>query len=250
MQNDNGTGVLWKDALSYAENFSYAGFSDWRLPDTKELQSIVDYTRSPATTSSAAINPIFNCTQITNEAGVADYPWYWSNTTFSSQSTTNGASASYVCFGRAMGYMTNFGLGWTDIHGAGSQRSDPKPSSFAGYTQNGNGYYNANAPQGDAVRIYNYARLVRTATPVSINENKVHNSFNVYPNPVSNELVIELQGINETAKFEIFNSIGQSVIAGSFIDKTMVQVDALLPGIYFIKINNGNISEYKKIIKK
>lgn len=250
MQNDNGTGVLWKDALSYAENFSYAGFSDWRLPDTKELQSIVDYTRSPATTSSAAINPIFNCTQITNEGGVADYPWYWSNTTFSSQSTTNGASATYVCFGRAMGYMTNFGLGWTDIHGAGSQRSDPKPSSFVGYTQNGNGYYNANAPQGDAVRIYNYARLVRTATPAGINENKANNSINVYPNPVSNELVIELQGSNETTKFEIFNSIGQSVISGSFTDKTMVQVDALLPGIYFIKINNGNISEYKKIIKK
>jgi hypothetical protein len=160
MQNDNGTGVLWEDGLSYAENFTYAGYSDWRLPDTKELQSIVDYTRSPATTSSAAINPIFNCTQITNEGGAADYPWYWSNTTFSSISPTNGASATYVCFGRAMGYFP--GVGWTDIHGAGCQRGDPKPNSFTGYTQNGNGYYNANAPQGDAVRIKNYVRLVRT----------------------------------------------------------------------------------------
>jgi len=159
MQNDNGTGVLWKDALSYAENLTYAGYSDWRLPDTKELQSIVDYTRSPATTSSAAINPLFNCTQITNEGGAADYPWYWSSTTFSSQSQTNGVSATYVCFGRAMGYFP--GIGWTDIHGAGCQRSDSKPSSFTGYTQNGNGYYNANAPQGDAVRILNYVRLVR-----------------------------------------------------------------------------------------
>jgi len=249
MQNDNGTGLTWGNALSYAENFSYAGFSDWRLPDTKELQSIVDYTRSPATTSSAAINPIFNCTQITNEGGVADYPWYWSNTTFSSQAPTNGASACYVCFGRAMGYISNFGIGWTDIHGAGCQRSDPKSSSFSGYTQNGTGYYNANAPQGDAVRIYNYARLVRTATPAGMNENKANNSINVYPNPVLNELVIDLQGINETAKFEIFNSIGQRLFTGSFIDKTVVQVDALLPGIYFIKIDNGKTSEYKKIIK-
>jgi len=94
MQNDNGTGVLWKDALSYAENLTYAEYSDWRLPDTKELQSIVDYTRSPATSSSAAINPMFNCTQITNEGGAADYPWYWSSTTFSSASPTNGASAT------------------------------------------------------------------------------------------------------------------------------------------------------------
>jgi len=28
MQNDNGTGVLWKDALSYAENLTFAGYSD------------------------------------------------------------------------------------------------------------------------------------------------------------------------------------------------------------------------------
>jgi hypothetical protein len=160
MQDDNGTGVLWKDALSYAENLTYAGYSDWRLPDTKELQSMVDYTRSPATTGSAAINPIFNCTQITNEGGAADYPWYWSSTTFSSTSPTNGASATYVCFGRAMGYFP--GIGWTDIHGAGCQRSDPKTNSFTGYTHNGNGYYNPNAPQGDAVRIKKYVRLVRT----------------------------------------------------------------------------------------
>jgi hypothetical protein len=160
MQNDNGTGLTWENALSYAENLTFSGYSDWRLPNTKELQSIVDYTRSPATTNSAAINPLFSCTQITNEGGAADYPWYWSNTTFSTGTPTNGTSAIYVCFGRAMGYYS--GLGWTDVHGAGSQRSDPKINNFTGYTQNGNGYYNANAPQGDAVRILNYVRLVRS----------------------------------------------------------------------------------------
>ena len=186
MQNDNGTGLTWEDALSYAENLTYAGYSDWRLPDTKELQSIVDYTRSPATTNSAAINPVFNCTQITNEGGAADYPWYWSNTTFSSASTAKGASATYVCFGRAMGYFS--GLGWTDIHGAGCQRSDPKPSSFTGYTHNGNGYYNPNAPQGDGVRIYNYVRPVRSAFTTDVNNQgsdfpDSHMLFQNYPNP-------------------------------------------------------------------
>jgi hypothetical protein len=247
MQNDNGTGVLWKDALSYAENFTYAGYSDWRLPDTKELQSLVDYTRSPATSSSAAINPIFNCTQITNEGGAADYPWYWSNTTFSSTSPTNGASACYVCFGRAMGFFP--GIGWTDVHGAGCQRSDPKPRSFAGYIHNGNGYYNPNAPQGDAVRIYNFVRLVRNAS-TGINENMKNNIFKIYPNPVSDELVISMQGNNETVQFEIFNSIGQIVYKGSFIEKTVVQVDGFLPGIYIVKLYNGKTFEYEKFIKK
>jgi hypothetical protein len=248
MQNDNGAGLLWKDALSYAENLTYAGYSDWRLPDVKELQSIVDYTRSPVTTSSAAINPMFNCTQITNEGGVADYPWYWSSTTFSSQTQTNGASAAYVCFGRAMGYFS--GIGWTDIHGAGCERSDPKPSSFTGYTHYGNGYYNANAPQGDAVRIYNYARLVRNASPASINENRSPVLYDVYPNPVSNELTIEMKGNREMANFEILNSIGQVVHKGSLVEKTVVQTNSFSSGVYLIKLENGKTYEIKKIVKE
>jgi hypothetical protein len=248
MQNDNGTGVLWKDALSYAENLTYAGYSDWRLPDVKELQSIVDYTRSPATTSSAAINPIFNCTQITNEGGNTDYPWNWSSTTFCSHSSTNGASAAYMCFGRAMGYFS--GLGWTDVHGAGCQRSDPKPRSFTGYTHNGNGYYNPNAPQGDAVRIYNYVRLVRNESSTGINENKNINMFKVYPNPVSDELTIETQGDREKISFELLNSIGQTVQKGSFIEKSVIQTNNLMHGVYLIKLQYGNTIEVKKLIKQ
>jgi hypothetical protein len=250
MQNDNGTGVLWANALSYAENFTYAGYSDWRLPDTKELQSIVDYTRSPATSNSAAINPIFNCSQITNEGGAADYPWYWSNTTFSSASPTNGASATYFCFGRATGYFQ--GIGWTDIHGAGSQRSDPKPSSFDGYTYNGNGYYNANSPQGDAVRIYNYARLVRNVqSTTGMNDVKIKDkSIVFYPNPVSDKLVIERNGNSEKVNFEIFNAMGQNVYKGDFSEKAIVETTAFPTGVYLIRFECGNTVEVDKLIIK
>jgi hypothetical protein len=151
MQDDNGEGVLWPDALSYAEAREFAGHSDWRMADAKELQSIIDYSRSPATTSSAAIDPLFNCTQITNEAGQADYPYYWSSTTHGTWVTGNeGVWGAYVSFGRAMGNMN----GWQDVHGAGAQRSDPK-------TGDPTEYADGHGPQGDAVRIYNYVRCVR-----------------------------------------------------------------------------------------
>ncbi|MCY1722381.1 DUF1566 domain-containing protein [Prolixibacteraceae bacterium Z1-6] len=44
---DDGNSYNWEEALDYAWNLELAGYSDWRLPDAKELQSIVDYTRSP-----------------------------------------------------------------------------------------------------------------------------------------------------------------------------------------------------------
>ena len=159
MQNDSGAGMDWSNALAWAHSSNaanYLGYSDWRLPNPKELQSIVDYTRSPATTASAAINPVFNCTGITNEAGQADYAWYWTRTTLLDGSTSG--SGVYVCFGRAMGYL---GGTWLDAHGAGAERSDPKGGSLTNYTYVPYGYYNGNAPQGDAVRIFNFVRLVR-----------------------------------------------------------------------------------------
>lgn len=155
MQDDNGEGVSWEDALSYAEDFEYAGYSDWKLPDAKELQSLIDYSRSPETSDSAAIDELFNCTQIANESGADDYPFYWTGTTFCSRATSEGGSAVYVSFGRAMGYMAQAG-GWVDVHGAGAQRSDPKIGD-PGQFPEGRG------PQGDAIRIFNYVRLVRTA---------------------------------------------------------------------------------------
>jgi len=37
--------VTWQGALNYCENLKLAGHSDWRLPNVRELQSIVDYGR-------------------------------------------------------------------------------------------------------------------------------------------------------------------------------------------------------------
>ena len=49
LQKDSGTAMTWQQALAYAEASTVDGYSDWRLPNAKELQSIVDYTRSPDT---------------------------------------------------------------------------------------------------------------------------------------------------------------------------------------------------------
>ncbi|NNJ12537.1 DUF1566 domain-containing protein [Chloroflexales bacterium ZM16-3] len=155
-QDDSGAGMNWEQALAWVQTqnaANYLGHNDWRLPNVKELQSLVDYSRSPDTTSSAAINVLFKTTGITNEAGQADFPFYWSGTTHSNWTSVSGGFGAYVAFGRALGYMNN---SWVDVHGAGAQRSDPKQGDPADYPT-------GHGPQGDAIRIYNYVRLVRDA---------------------------------------------------------------------------------------
>jgi hypothetical protein len=153
MKADSGRGMNWADALAYAENLELAGHSDWRLPNAKELQSIVDYRRSPDTTDSAAIDPLFRATRIVNELKAQDYPSYWTGTSHV-RAGGHASAAVYVAFGRAMGYMRGR---WMDVHGAGCQRSDPKAGDPADYPQ-------GRGPQGDAIRISNYVRCVRGGT--------------------------------------------------------------------------------------
>lgn len=144
----------WAEALAWCESLTYAGFDDWRLPDAKELQGIVDYTRSPDTTNSAAIDPIFKTTASSDPDGNSHYPYFWTSTTHL-DGDQPGMRAVYVAFGKALGYLEDRNGNRTlmDVHGAGAQRSDPKsgdPSQVI-----------AEAPQGDVWIIYNFARCVR-----------------------------------------------------------------------------------------
>jgi hypothetical protein len=58
-KKDSAKTLNWEQALEYCEELELAGYSDWRLPNAKELQYIVDYSRSPDTTSYAAIDEVF-----------------------------------------------------------------------------------------------------------------------------------------------------------------------------------------------
>ena len=149
-QADSGKGMNWEDALAHAEDLELADHDDWRLPNAKELQSIVDYSRCPDVTGTPAIDPVFETTAIKNELGQKDYPSYWTGTTHVRQGG-HGSTAVYVAFGRAMGCMHGR---WMDVHGAGCQRSDPKDGDPSRYPR-------GRGPQGDAIRILNYVRCVR-----------------------------------------------------------------------------------------
>lgn len=149
-QSDSQIGMDWEDALAYAQTLNKGNHDDWRLPDAKELQSIVDYTRSLQTTNSAAINPFFSCTPITDPGNQLNYGYYWTGTTHLDGADPE-AAAVYVCFGEAQGVMNG---NLMDVHGAGAQRSDPKSGNTSDYPQ----FF---GPQGDVRYVYNLVRCVR-----------------------------------------------------------------------------------------
>jgi hypothetical protein len=150
-QSDSRKAMNWEEALKHAESLELGGHDDWRLPNAKELQSIVDYTRSVQTTGSAAINPMFEISEIKDPEGGKQYPYFWTCTThFEGRNPYN--SAVYIAFGEAQGKMRSRLM---DVHGAGAQRSDPKTGRRENYPQ----YF---GPQGDVRYVFNYVRCVRS----------------------------------------------------------------------------------------
>lgn len=66
-----GSGTyLWENAISYCEGSTLGGFADWRLPNVKELNSIVDTTK--------AIAPAISTTYFPNTRSLH----YWSSTSY------------------------------------------------------------------------------------------------------------------------------------------------------------------------
>ncbi len=258
-KDDSKKALNWEEALAWAQSMdsaNYLGYSDWRLPNVKELQSIVDYSRSPQATNSPAIDPLFNCTEITDEGGNPDYPFYWSSTTHENMMT--GAEAAYVAFGKALGWMQDPITGayqLMDVHGAGAQRSDPKQGNPADYPY-------GHGPQGDVIRIYNYVRLVRDAsTTTSTGESGEHNmpdGFTLnqnYPNPFNPTTRISYQlASSGYITLNVFDVLGNLIcpLFNGYKNRGSYSVTFnsgnLSSGLYFCRLTAGALSKTIKMV--
>ncbi len=154
----------WRNALSYCEDLSLAGYDDWRLPDVKELQSIVDYIALSYATSRTVVDlSVFefnlpagkdlNTPPTTSPPdGQSVAPFFWS-------STSHGDSlqfASYVCFGPCWA-VEELGHNW-DMHGPGAQRADPKDDQMGALWDR---IGSSIGDQKDVVQVNNFVRCLR-----------------------------------------------------------------------------------------
>lgn len=86
-QEVSQNGFNWQESLTLAQESTHAGYSDWRVPNIKELSTIIDYSKiwdPPGNSTNGAIDSIFK--------GVIGTTW--SSTTFKG----NTAQAWYVHF--------------------------------------------------------------------------------------------------------------------------------------------------------
>jgi hypothetical protein len=219
------------------------------------LRSIVDYTLAPDAISSSqqgpAIDPIFGVTETES--------WYWTSTTLleSPPDLGIGGHGIYISFGQAFGWMeAPPGSGnyiYMNVHGAGSQRSDPKIGDPANWPY-------GLGPQGDEIRIFNYVRCARGGllSDVKSDETTLPDNFKLeqnYPNPFNPSTTISFSiPVEGNVSLKIFNTIGQDIAtivnenlsAGSYSFQWNAQ--KLISGVYFYRLTSNKFTETRKMI--
>ncbi|MBP1672187.1 MAG: hypothetical protein H6Q25_2 [Bacteroidetes bacterium] len=86
---------------------------------------------------------------------------------------------------------------------------------------------------------------------VSINDASTSEiTFNAYPNPFNEEIILEVQNSNEIVPFEISNLLGQVVYQGKINHKSKVRTQNFKPGVYIVKFLIGNQTFYTKLVKE
>ena len=91
----------WYGALDYAAELNamnggqgFAGHNDWRLPNIRELQSIVDYSRT-----APCINPVFGPTM-----GKLNFVDFWTSTSWAPGPQNGAVSVDFASHGTVIGF--------------------------------------------------------------------------------------------------------------------------------------------------
>ena len=106
----------------------------------------------------------------------------------------------------------------------------------------------------DSIRSYYLTDFVSVCGGTLGIDNKkdiIEPSLTVYPNPFNNELTVNYEPKNNTAKLEVYNLIGEK-IASQIITKNIstINLSNLVGGIYFLRVTDGSTFLTQKIIKQ
>ena len=109
-----------------------------------------------------------------------------------------------------------------------------------------------NSNQGQQFSYDMFIAKIGTSTvsvPKEINADQIL----LYPNPVTDELIIEIDSVEISQTIiTIFNDIGNIAFAPVVVNdihQASININQLIPGIYFIQIQSGSKVVIKKFLK-
>nr|WP_321224581.1 T9SS type A sorting domain-containing protein [uncultured Psychroserpens sp.] len=105
-----------------------------------------------------------------------------------------------------------------------------------------------NAPAPPAGRIEGGFTITVDAT-LSVDSLENENAFTYYPNPVKNELTLNSQ--KDIQNVSVFNMLGQEVLkTAPNATNSVINMDTLSQGAYFVQVTIGNVVETVRVIKQ
>ena len=121
----------------------------------------------------------------------------------------------------------------------------------------GNGNYNLQDENGNVIITGGEFGSSESVTfsvvnPMSIDKYDLSHLIKFHPNPVRDNLRIELNNLAEDVNYEIFNTLGQQITNGHLTSNRThtVNMSQFERGVYFVKLSTSSNSFTKKIIKE
>lgn len=81
------------------------------------------------------------------------------------------------------------------------------------------------------------------------NQEKPIAELSIYPNPVTGSKIYISTQKNQTKEIEVYNVLGKLILSAKLIGKELDVTD-LTPGIYILRIQEGNTQATRKLVVK
>lgn len=209
------------------------------------------------------VYPIFNSTESYSICNGETYHWHGKNysvpnTYTETYTTTKGCDSSFTLILHVNSVDTNIlqnGNTLTATSNADTYQWVNCDNNFHPITGEVNQIFTASSNGSYAVILKQY-NCIDTSTCFQITGTSIasfqNNSIaSIYPNPIANELIIEMKrSSNQEITFEIFNAMGQVLETGHFKNRIIVRTSKFPVGVYLIKIKDGDIYYFNKVVKE
>ncbi len=179
---------------------------------------------------------------------------------WSGQSVSLSADGTIVAIGAALNdgngeasghvrvYKNNSGV-WTQIGVDIDGETEGDQSGYSVSLSSDGTTLAIGAPYNDGINGLSsgHVRVYDLSTLLSLEANEIAENFTVHPNPVDNQLQLQLSTTLEFKIASIYNYYGQLVLQS---ETTTIDVSNLSSGVYFLEVETNKGKGVKKIIKK